>query len=324
MAIQPSFRVMEQAAEWYAELRCGDADAAEHAACRRWLAADPAHRAAWESVQAISRRFEPFEHLADRRHAADNLIGANQRVRRRAVLRCLAALAGAGVLWSSWRLTPLPSWRAGLMADYRTGLGELKCVRLPDGSQAWLNTSSGFNIDFAGTVRALQLVRGEVLIDTAHDARRPFIVSTAQGTFQALGTRFSVRIREDQSELLVFAGAVQVRLAATGQTRVVEAGQQQLLSAAGLAEPGRASLAREAWSEGMLVAADIPLGEVLDELSRYHFGHIAVSPQVAALKVFGNLPLSDVDSALAMLAASLPISIEKPLPWWTTVRAREA
>ncbi|MNE87408.1 fec operon regulator FecR [compost metagenome] len=68
----------------------------------------------------------------------------------------------------------------------------------------------------------------------------------------------------------------------------------------------------------------MPLGEVLDELSRYHHGYVSVSPRVAQLKVFGNLPLLDFDSALALLSDSLPIRIERRLPWWTTVEAGDS
>lgn len=319
----PSFQVLEQAAEWYAELRCGAADLSRQQAWQRWLAADPMHRVAWQAVQGISQRFEPLEHLSDRRNTADRLLGAHQRVRRRAVLRGFAALAGAGMLWSAWRLTPLTAWSAELAADYRTGTGELKPVRLSDGSQVWLNTRTAFDVAFSETTRQLNLLAGEILLETAHDARRPFIVSTAQGRMRALGTRFSVCTSSTRTRLSVFSGAVEVTLPSNGASRVTQAGEQQSFDSHGLAAPGKAELAREAWIEGQLVAADVPLGEVLDELSRYHHGYISVSPQVARLKVFGNLPLLDFDGALAMLGDSLPIRVQRRLPWWTTVEASD-
>lgn len=321
MRAQPSFQVLEQAAEWYAELRCGGADMARQQAWQCWLAADPAHQVAWQAVQGISQRFEPLEHLADRRNTADRLIGAHQRVRRRALLRSFAALAGAGVLWASWRLTPLSAWRAELTADYRTATGELKPVRLSDGTQVWLNTRTAFDVAFSSTTRRLHLLAGEILVDTAHDAQRSFIVSTAQGHMRALGTRFSVCTDTARTQLSVFAGAVEVTLANAGERRVIAAGQQQTFDSHQLDTPGSAELAREAWIDGKLVAADVPLGEVLDELSRYHHGYVSVSPQVAGLRVFGHLPLLDFDAALALLSDSLPIRVERRLPWWTTVDA---
>jgi transmembrane sensor len=324
MAARPAFKVMEQAAEWYAELRCGEADPGQRAAWQHWVDADPSHRAAWDAVQSISRRFDPLQQVPDRRHAADNLLLANQRIRRRAVLRSIALLAGAGAFWSSWRFTPLPIWGASLVADYRSGIGELRNVQLPDGTRVWLNTTTAFDIDFSGTNRSLRLLMGEILIDTAHDAHRPFIVSTPQGRFRALGTEFSVRLHHQQTQLTVFAGAVEVSRADSDETRVVPAGKQQMVTDAALPASTPANPARQAWSRGMLLAQDVELGQVLDELSGYCLGHISVDPAVAQLKVFGSLPLRDVDAALTFLGASLPIEIDRRLPWWTTVRARRS
>jgi len=318
---QPGFKVMEQAAEWYAELRCGEAGPAQRAAWHQWVEADPAHRVAWEAVQSISLRFDPLHKLPDRRRAADDLLLAHQRVRRRAVLRSLGLLAGIGAFWSSWRLTPLPTWGASLVADYRSGIGELRHVQLPDGSRVWLNTTTAFDIDFSGSHRLVHLLMGEVLIDTAHDAERPFIVRTAQGRFRALGTEFSVRLHDQATELTVFAGAVEVSRADSSENRVVQAGRRQSVAVGPLPPTAPADLARRAWSGGMLLAQDIPLGQVLDELSSYWFGHIAIDPAVAQLNVFGTLPVRDVDAALSILASSLPINVDRRMPWWITISA---
>jgi ferric-dicitrate binding protein FerR (iron transport regulator) len=74
MPAQSGFKVMEQAAEWYAELRCGEVGLAQQEAWHRWIEADPAHREAWEAVQSISLRFDPLRKLPDRRRAADDLL----------------------------------------------------------------------------------------------------------------------------------------------------------------------------------------------------------------------------------------------------------
>jgi transmembrane sensor len=324
MPAQSGFKVMEQAAEWYAELRCGEVGLAQQEAWHRWIEADPAHREAWEAVQSISLRFDPLRKLPDRRRAADDLLLAHQRVRRRAVLRSLGLLAGIGAFWSTWRLTPLPTWSASLIADYRSGIGELRNVQLPDGSRVWLNTTTAFDMDFSGSSRVVHLLMGEILIDTAHDAERPFIVSTTQGRFRALGTEFSVRLRDQETDLTVFKGAVEVSRPDSSEHRVVPAGQRQTVTVGPLPPTAPADLARQAWSGGMLLAQDIALGQVLDELSRYQFGHISIDPAVAQLNVFGTLPVRDVDAALSILASSLPITVERRMPWWTTISAKNS
>ena len=38
----------------------------------------------------------------------------------------------------------------------------------------------------------------------------------------------------------------------------------------------------------------------------------------------GVFPTDDTERALAMLEQTLPISVHRRLPWWTTVEGREA
>ncbi len=96
--------------------------------------------------------------------------------------------------------------------------------------------------------RLLALHLGEILIDTAKDPRRPFLVQTEHGRLRALGTRFSVRCGASDSLLNVYAGAVEVRSASGLQ--VVNAGQQLRFDGRTLGPLQVASAAREAWSHG--------------------------------------------------------------------------
>ena len=56
---------LEQAAEWYALLRSGQAGQEDHDRWQAWLAADARHREAWSYVERISQRFDPvsYTHL---------------------------------------------------------------------------------------------------------------------------------------------------------------------------------------------------------------------------------------------------------------------
>lgn len=74
---------------------------------------------------------------------------------------------------------------------------------MPDGTRVWLNTATAFNEDYRADQHRLPLLRGEILIETAADARRPFFVDTPHGQMQALGTRFTVRLDERQTLLAV-------------------------------------------------------------------------------------------------------------------------
>lgn len=311
---------LEQAAEWYALLRSGQAAQEDHGRWQAWLAADARHREAWSYVERISQRFDPIQRSPARRPATDAYRLARSRLTRR---RALLGLAGAGVLaWGSLRYGPTSTLALAWMADHRTRTGEIRELALADGTRVWLNTASAFDDDYDAQVRRLVLRSGEMLIQTAPDPARPFLVTTPQGELRALGTRFTVRSDGSDALVAVYEGAVEIRTARSGQTRVIPAGQQARYSATAIDGAAPADPAREAWSRGILIAQDIPLSEVLRELARYQTGHLGASAEVADIRVLGSYPLAQPERALAMLEAALPIRVQRSLPWWTTVQAR--
>lgn len=322
---EPSHQAMEQAAEWYALLRTGSASAAEQRKWQQWLDNAAEHQQAWRYVERVGRRFEPLHASPDRDAAVRAFGQAAKRApqTRRAVLLGLAGLLGVGGLgWGAWRHTPLPALASTWGADHRAGVGETARIALPDGTQVWLKALSAFNVDFNATQRRLQLVAGEMLIDTGRDALRPFLVDTAQGRLQALGTRFTVRQDEGDTLVTVFDGAVRVDAARSGATGIVPAGQQVRFTADALQAMAPANPAHEAWTHGVLVADNTPLAQVVAELSRYHYGHLGLSPELARLRVFGSYPLNDAGRALDMLSSVLPIRVRRTLPWWISVEPR--
>lgn len=321
---EPSHRVLEQAAEWYARLRDGKASSRDQAAWQEWLHAAEEHQTAWRYVQEISRGFEPLRGMPDPRLAANKLCSANDRLHaRRRVLASVALLAGGGLLgWMGWREAFLPGSLMAWAADHHTGTGEQRDITLADGTRLWLNTASAINVSFTAAERRIALVAGEVFIDTAKDAARPFLVETAHGQMRALGTRFNVRLDGGETRLAVYEGAVEIRTASSGKTSIVPAGKQADFTVDRIHEPKSADLAREAWTQGTLVADNITLREVVRELRRYRKGHLGVADEVADLTVYGNFPIQDTDRVLAMLASALPIRIEQPYAWWTSIEKR--
>ena len=290
-AREPSHRVMEQAAEWYALLRSGEASDHDRTLWRTWLDDDPQHRRAWSYVEAISHRFGPLQSTPDPKRTADNLWAANARtLQRRRLLTCFALLAGTGLLgWTVWRHTPLPCMALARFADHRSELGEIREVALTDGTRVWLNTTTSLNEHYSADLRRLRLIEGEILIETAADAARPFVVDTPQGRLQALGTRFTVRREESATFLAVYEGAVSIRTEA-GVTAVIDAGRQTRFTADATAATEPADTARQAWSRGLLIVQDTPLSAVVQELRRYRPGYLGVAPEVADLQVFGSFP----------------------------------
>ncbi|MFT4063989.1 FecR domain-containing protein [Paraburkholderia sp.] len=319
MTPRPSHATLQAAAEWYAVLRSGDATPGEKADWQSWLDASSEHRTAWRYIEQISKSFAALQDMPDPMRASESLVEANARVhRRRRALLGIAGLLGVGGLTGLiWRQSPgtLLAWAA----DYRTGTGEQRDVFLPDGTHVWINTATAFNLAFDGAIREVKLVRGEVFIETAHDATRPFVVSTSEGRLHALGTRFNVLQGDDATLLSVYEGAVEVTLRDSDQRTMVPAGHQIRFTRDRIGWAQEADPAREAWTRGVLIARDITLGEFVEQLQRYRSGHLGVAGEVAGLRVYGSFPLRDTDRAIAMLATVLPVRAHETLPWWVTI-----
>lgn len=306
---------LQQAAWWYATLLEASSSADDYARWREWLQ-DPGHARAWARVEAISCQFEPLR-ADERRTVADTGLTAARRLRtnRRRALSGLASLATLGLaglnapwLWKVWKART---------AGYRTATGEIRIAGLADGSRVWLASGSAMDVEFGTTLRCLRLYEGEIHVDTAADARRDFVVETALGRLRALGTRFDVRLQPSSLQLTVLEGTVEAL--ANGTTRLVGAGIRLHIDSDGIGVMKPAPPDGDAWIRGILMADQMPLSELVAELSRYRSGHLGVSPEIAGLPVVGVFPLRDPEAALAMLERSLPVQVQRTLPWWTTL-----
>ncbi|PWC12062.1 iron dicitrate transport regulator FecR [Brenneria roseae subsp. americana] len=318
---KPSFAALQQASQWYARLRDLAPDHDHHRRWQRWLDESEENRRAWDYVQTVSQRFRPLRDSSPH-PVMQTLLHQSTNMNRRRALK-LGALLGTGALlsWATYRHTPLRGSLLAMTADYSSAVGEVKHFRLQDGSQIWLNTASAIDVRYSDRQRQIALLSGDVLIDTAPDVR-PFFVSSAQGQMQALGTRFSVEQRDETTHLAVYEGAVEVTARQTQTPRRVNAGQQLDfdLQGQGPLLPGQPTDAD--WSKGLLQADNMPLGEVIAQLSRYRHGYLACQPDIAALRVIGTFPLTDTNKALTMLAQTFPIRINRRFSWWVTVEKK--
>ncbi|MBB3181865.1 FecR domain-containing protein [Variovorax sp. Sphag1AA] len=320
-------RAIEEAAAWYAHLCSGTATDQDRQRWEAWHAAQSLNAAAWERVGAMQRRLAavPGALAAPALNAAVHAEAHTRRV----VLRSVAVVLGTSALaWWGWRQPARQEW----MADLRTGVGELRDLKLADGSRLVLNTRTAVDVAFNASQRLLLLHAGEILVQTAPDPQmvpsggaRPFLVDTAHGRIRALGTRFLVRTDADATRVTVLDKAVEVRSAAGGASDspiLLRAGQQLRFGPGGVGEVVAADPVADAWRQGSIVANDMPLAELLSELGRYRSGVLSCDPSIAGLPVSGAFPVPDTDRALAVLATGLPVRIETRTRYWVRVMPR--
>lgn len=319
---QDQYVVLQQAAAWYARLRCDEVSELDRRKWQVWLEQNAEHRTAWGLVEKVGGRFAHF-HDPSEKAGAYKALQASQALpmTRRKTLLSMAVLAvGAAAGWKTLEDSAMGDSLSSLWADYSTGTGEMREVHLKDGSPLWLNTSSAVNATFSSDTRRLQLLSGEILFDGTRAPVMNTVVRTRQGQVISRDAAFSVRLLGHTTCVTVYSGELHV----TTQDRrcVVPPGQQITFESGRLGSLQAASASARSWVTGVFVAEGISLQRFVDELSRYRHGYLACDPQVANLRVVGTFSLKDTDRALGTLAASLPVSINRTLSWWVTVDAR--
>lgn len=214
-------------------------------------------------------------------------------------------VAVAAIIW--WRLP-------GAQAEvYSTRIGEVRSIKLEDGSEALLNTRTELRLVDVRDPRKVELVAGEALFNVRHDPAHTFIVDLGDSEIRVLGTRFNVYRRP--------AGEVEVTVV-EGQVRVLghdtygdwvsymSAGQRLAYRADGPAPKPRQITNVEtvvSWQshEIRVPSEGMPLKQIADELMRYTDKRIVIRDSGAADLVIGSagvsLPTNDVPGALDRL-----------------------
>jgi transmembrane sensor len=228
---------------------------------------------------------------------------------RRIGLRALAAAAilmTAGV--AGWYVIEQE------LNTYRTSVGEIRSVVLEDGSTVTLNTNTAIHVSFDGRERRVELKRGESYFEVEKDAARPFVVSASGRRIVAVGTRFSVLRKMDETRVVVTEGLVRVEDPDEGRAMTPAA-----LPAGSVARAGSAGVSVErksvadaevliTWRSGFIVLRDTPLIEAVAEFNRYNTKQLVVAdPALAGLLVAGNLRATNVEAFVRVLTHGFPV-----------------
>ncbi|MGO3741797.1 MAG: FecR domain-containing protein [Kerstersia sp.] len=313
--------IIRQAAMWAARIQAG-AGQQDQESCCRWRAADPRHEIAWQRVTGLGMMLQDNLRAAGAPHVREVLGRAQHKAARRGLLRGVAGgLALAGIWYGAG---PARQASAVWLADAGSGPGERRVLELDDGTLLYLNTRSAVDVQYSASVRSVTLLQGEILIETAVDQQgRPFLLHTASGILQPVGTRFVVRERSGQRyDLTVMEGAVDWRplQSEAGAAVRVRAGESLSFGQQGPVSPvGAASRNAAAWEHGMLVADNLPLGHFLEELGRYRSGWLHCDPAIAGLPVVGVFSVEDTEASLLLLSQILPVRVRRRSRFWITV-----
>jgi len=301
--------LLDQARQWQVLLHSGRATAADRAAAQAWRQAAPEHEQALREVEGLWSLLGQIE-----RPAEQPQVRVLRRRRWAAPLACAAMLLLA--LW-----LPRGIW-IGLYADISTQPGEVRELRLADGSLLTLNGDSALDWQFVDGRREVRLYRGEADFQVAHDPARPFIVRAGEAHIRVTGTRFDVRLEEGGVDLAVSEG--RVLASSEGREPLPVVGGQQVQWRGGELQAPQALDARQrlGWQRGKLVFRDQPLEHVFAELERSQSARVLFVDEAArAVQVTGVFALNDPEAVLRAVETTLPVSLVR-LPGLILVTSR--
>jgi transmembrane sensor len=303
-----------EASDWIARLNADDVSVEDRARFEIWRRAHPQHERAYESLSATWRE----------------LVESGPLVRAVAFGQAMNAATSPSVSRRPWGLAAVAVSLAtlGLVAAgywlqfksetlFQTAVGEHASVSLPDGSSIDLNSNSLAKVAYTAHARVIHLERGEAFFKVAHDMRRPFWVVAGHSWVRAVGTAFNVYLRSEDVEVTVSEGIVKVvAQRAARETPSDSALGQALVSVLIAGEQadvdGPAAVVRAlepeqlthsvAWRQGMLYFENQPLGDVVNEISRYTTLKIEISDASLSRLPVGGTFRANPDGAEALLS----------------------
>lgn len=163
---------------------------------------------------------------------------------------------------------PTPSFTEQLV--FETPRGQKSLVKLPDGSEVWLNAKSRLVYNtFSANQRQVEL-KGEAFFTVARNEKSPFVVKTDQCEVEVLGTTFNVMAYNEfgRQEVTLLSGKVVVH--ADNLNQEIKPGQAVILKDHQLQVADVISANASGWVENKFNFRNIPLSELMKRLENWY------------------------------------------------------
>lgn len=240
------------------------------------------------------------------------------RPRYLTMLRRVTAVAAAmtlpligAVVWLAADMGKYSKYRDTLAAatEITTSDGETATMKLPDGSEAVIRSDSrlAYSIkDFNDRERIVSGA-GELQLEVARAAGRPFLLRSPGLEVRVLGTKFSLNAREGAESAMLYleSGSVEMKSTASGETIVIKPNELATMNYA----TGRFTIENmdnhndaRARLRGDISFAGTPLATVIDTMAdTYDKEFIYKEADIAGKTFTGYLPGTDMTEALEII-----------------------
>jgi len=330
---------LDEASDWTAKLDRGLTQD-EKLSLQSWLALSPLNIEVlfevaqnWDKMDELSRLSDLFPQSTVTQKKLPKWIGA---MAASVIFAITIGFYQSGINFSSFGSAEQSSVVVKQM-NYQTDVGESNTINLPDNSKIILNTNSFVQVRYTSTARIIELHRGEIHIDVAHDKSRPLSVVASGKVIQAVGTSFNVEVRNELVELIVTAGkvlvaetenitadidSINIDALATRlpqSSMAISKGEKIELDLTGKVIEKVIKLdpidvtASLSWRQGNLIFRGESLADAMAEISRYTDITFELSDdqRLKKVQVAGVFKTGDVKGLLEVLSNNFNISYEK-------------
>jgi len=304
-------RAQAEAAAWFARMRGPDGPRLT-TELDDWRGRDPANAAAYDR---LLRRWDQSAFLTN------TALGRRRDLRRAkrwphqpaARYAAGAAVLGVAVLGGVVALdrsrSPIASPTAPIVVTSKRG--EIRAVRLADGSRVTLDTDSTIDLAFTARERRLRLDHGRVRIDAAADSARPLVVEAPGGSLFAGRSLFDLWAGQGGVEIALLRGTLDIAPNGAGKARhPLAVGRYIRLRPDGAMTAPRVSAPGQLlWTNGMVAFDGDRLGDAVEQINRYNDRRIVLgSADVADLRITGAFHVRDPDGFANAIAAMFDLA----------------
>lgn len=301
--------ILDEATDWLVLLHSGEMTESQFQQFEQWKAQNQTHSLAIKQIEkftnGLSHLPNTFQH--------ENLVQSKKQFNSTLNRNMLLGFSTIILLGFTLYTLPWNEWRAG----QHTKVGQIKTLILEDGSKLVLASNSYININFSEKMRKIELINGEIFIQTAKDKQhRPFLVETRNGQLEALGTQFTVRQNNNhKTKINVYQHAVAIHPSATSERKIIHQGQRAVFGDKTISKLIPLKNQQPYWTQHLLVVEQWPLKKVISELYRYKHGTYILDQSIQNTQVSGVFSLDNIQQSLETLAYSNQLELTFYTPY---------
>lgn len=277
---------------------------------QRWCGLSEVHAKAyadaeriWTRMAAVGRARNPTEvdYIGPLREFAERSSAMNRRRMLSGGTAVLAAAAAYGMVNPPLGLWPSLS---ELRADFRTGTGEQRAVRVAEAVAVHLNTQTSLSVRASSENEdRVELLAGEASFVTAPGTTRSLAVVAANGTTVGGPGRFDIRYVAVGAPVVVTCFEGQLRVECEGSVFDLQPGQRISYGDGGLGRVSAVDSTLESeWQRGIVEFRNTPLAEAVEEINRYRPGRVILIDATLGRRVLsGRFRIDQMEKVLLQL-----------------------